>query len=441
MRRWWIWASLAAAVLAAVAGLFWLPPLLRRVEAPIVVGLVHSATGPLGGAESAMLEAEILALEEINESGGLLGRRLEWRVADGRSEPREFGREARRLVEEEKVAAIVGGLTSASREALMGAIGSADVLLIHAGLFEGMENSMSWFGLGPLPNQQAMPAVSWCVDALGARKFFLAGVRDVSSYAVHAVVRDQLKALGGEAVGEGFVGLDGSGAGELAAAMKASGADVAISTIVGDANAAFLGQFAAAGLTPEKLPIVCLRVSEDDLRRIPPEHAAGHYAAWAYFQSLGGEANRRFVERFRARHGAERTVGDPAASAYYGVKLWARAVEEAGSTRTVELLEHLPRQSVGMRDEVISVDRDMVHAWRPFRVGKIRRDGQIDEVWSLDRSIRPIAYPIFRPGSEWRAALEGWRSIGEREAGSPAPPPGEPPTPARPAAANGPIAR
>jgi urea transport system substrate-binding protein len=440
MRRWWVWASLAAAVMAMVAGLFWLPRLIQHVEAPIVIGLVHSKTGPLEGVESTMLEAELLALEEINEAGGLLGRRLEWKIADGRSDPREFGREVRRLVEQEKVAVIVGGLTSATRMAMLDAIGSADVLLIHAGAFEGMEYSARWFGLGPLPNQQAMPAVSWCVDSLGAKKFFLAGIRDVSSYAVHAIIRDQLKALGCEAVGEGLVGLDGSGAIELVAAMKASGADVAISTIAGDANADFFSQFTAAGLTPETLPIVNLRVSEDDLRRLPPEQTTGHYTAWAYFQSLGGEANRQFVERFKAKAGADRAVGDRVISSYQGVKLWAQAVEEAGSTRTVELLEHLPRQSVQVGDDVISVDREMVHVWRPFRVGRIRRDGQIDEVWALDRSIRPVGYPVFRTSSAWQSALAKWKSTGESEAVVPESTPAVAPAPAPAPAASSPSA-
>lgn len=428
MRRWWVWATAAAAL--GVAGLFWLPRLIQRVEAPIVVGLVHSLTGPLAVAESAMLDAEILALEEINAAGGLLGRRLVWKEADARSDPQEFGREARRLVESEKADLIVGGLTSASRRAMMGAIQSSGVLLIHAGLFEGMESSTDWFGIGPLPNQQAVPAVSWCVDALRAKRFFLAGAADVSSYAVHAVVRDQLKALGCEVAGEGFVGVDGSGAGELVAAMKGAGADVAISSIVGDANADFFKQMAAAGLTADKLPVVCLRVSEDDLRRLPPDETAGHYAAWAYFQSLGDEGNRRFVERFKARYGADRTTSDPSASAYYAVKLWAQAVEEAEAIVTGEVLEHLSRQSVEAGADVISVDHDMIHAWRPFRLGKIRRDGQIEQLLAMDRPIRPVAYPVFRPKSTWRAALAKWRSTGKPGLDEPAPP-----TPASAAAA------
>ncbi|OJW25893.1 MAG: hypothetical protein BGO49_22050 [Planctomycetales bacterium 71-10] len=437
MGRWWVWATAAAAL--AVAGLFWLPRLIRRVEAPIVVGLVHSRTGPLAGVESAMLDAEVLALEEINAAGGLLGRRLEWKEADGRSDPQEFGREARRLVEVEKAALIVGGLTSASRSAMVGALESSGVLLAHAGHFEGMEESDGWFGVGPLPNQQAVPAVSWCIDALKAKRFFLAGTADVSSYAIHAVVRDQLKALGREVAGEGFVGIDGSGVDEMVAAMKASGADVAISSIVGDANGAFFKKMAAAGLTPDGLPVVCLRVSEDDLRRLPPDETAGHYAAWAYFQSLGDEANRRFVERFKARFGADRTISDPSASAYYAVKLWAQAVAEAESTETVEVLEHLSRQSLAVGEGVISVDPEMVHAWRPFRLGKIRRDGQIDQVWATDRPIRPVPYPVFRTKSDWRSLLTKWRSTGGPVIEEPAPASPSAPAASSPPAAPSPV--
>ena len=436
MRLWWGVAALAAAGLG-VAGAYWLPGLIRGVEAPIVIGLVHSRSGPLDVAASGMLDAEVLALEEINAAGGLLGRRVTWKIIDGRSDPAEFGRAARRLIEEDKAVMIVGGLTSACRAAMTDVTIPAGVLLIHAGLFEGMEDVKGWFGVGPLPNQQAMPAVSWCVDSLKARKFFLAGSRDVSSYAVHAVVRDQLKALGLETVGEGFVGIDGSGVDELVAALKESGADVVVSSIAGDANAGFFKRAAAAGLTPEKTPIVSLRIFEGDLPRLPSEETAGHYVAAGYLQSLGGEANRRFVERFKARFGGDRTIGDPTASVYYGVKLWARAVEEAESTDLSELLEHLSRQSLNAGEGIIAVDYELISAWRPFRVGKIRRDGQIDEVWALDRSIRPVAYPIFRSVSAWRSLLAEWRSTagpGIGDAGSARPPssaaaPSSPPPP------------
>ncbi|AMV37851.1 urea ABC transporter substrate-binding protein [Planctomyces sp. SH-PL62] len=411
MRRWWL-GLLGAALLAA--GLFYgLPQLVQRVEAPIVVGLLHSRTGPLAVDESPLLDAEILALEEINAAGGLLGRRLTWVVADGRSDPSTFGLEATRLLESEHATVLFGGLTSSCRRPMQDAAVAAKRLAFFPGAYEGMEVSIDLIGVGPMPNQQAIPAVSWCIESLKAKKFFLAGIADASSYAIHGVVRDQLKALGATYTGEAFVGLDGAKMPELVAAAKASGADVVVSSVVGDANKSFFKQMAAAGLTAAKLPIVSLRVSEDDLRQLPVDETVGHYAGWAYFQSLDGEVNQVFVERFRAKYGSDRPTSDPVVSAYQAVKLWAQAVEDGESLETGEVRDHLSRQSLEGAQGVVSIDHDLLHVWRSFHLGRIRRDGQFDVVWSLPRPIRPEAYPVFRSRADWEAALVRWTTDGE----------------------------
>ena len=412
MVRWVIGAL--AAVLTGVA-LYWGVLLIRRVETPIVVGLLHSRTGPLGGVEEPMLDAEILALEEINAEGGLLGRKVKWVIADGRSDPQTFRGEARRLIETDKVCALFGGLTSACRREMEEVAKASKILIFNAGQYEGCEYARDMVGFGPLPNQQAVPVVSWCMDSLKARKFFLAGIDDVSSYAIHAVVRDQLKAVGGSVVGEGFVKVDGSGVSELVAAMKTAGADVVVSSIVGDANRPFLQQATVAGLTADKLPMVCLRVSEDDLKGLPHEQTVGRYAAWSYFHTADDERSRRFVDKFKARFGDDRTTSDPAASAYFAVKFWAQAVAEGESTDTVEVRDHVSRQSmeVGAGVGVVAMDIDMILVGRPRRIGEIPRDGRIEQVWALDRPIRPVPFPVFHTRTVGEAALRRWRIDGK----------------------------
>ncbi|WP_165252435.1 transporter substrate-binding protein [Paludisphaera soli] len=419
MGRWWL--GLLAAGLLAAGAVYWGPGLIRRVEAPIVVGLVHSKTGPLAGVEQQMLDAEVLALEEINEAGGLLGRQLTWVIADGRSDSSVFGQEARRLVESEKASVLFGGLTSACRRPMEAAATAGKRLYFFPGVYEGMEVSVDMIGTGPLPNQQAVPAVSWCFETLKARKFFLAGMADVSSYAIHAVVGDQLKAIGGSVAGEAFAGIDGGGMEELVAAAKASGADVVISSVVGDANLAFFKQMAAAGLTADELPIVSLRVSEADLRQIPADETVGHYAGQGYFQASEAGVKDGLAERLRARYGGDRTASDPAASAYYAVKLWSQAVEEAESLSTEDVRGCLSRQSLETPQGVVSIDHDMLHAWRPFQMGRIRRDGRFDVVWKLSRPIRPISYPVFRSREAWRDALLRWTTTGKPGLDEPAP--------------------
>ena len=428
MWRWWL--GLVGAALVGALGVWLGPKLWRRAEAPIVVGLLHSRTGPLAVNEKAMLDAEVMALEEINEAGGLLGRRVTWVIADAESDPRVFGREAERLIEQEKVSAIFGAMTSACRRAVDEVVTPADHLFIFPSNYEGMDFSPSVICTGPLPNQQVIPAVTWCRETLKARKFFLAGSTDVFTYAVNTIVKDQLKALGGECVGEGFATIEGRGMPELIAAIKKSGADLVFSSVVGDANNEFYQGLADAGLTSEKLPVISVTVSEEDLRELPADAVAGHYAAWGYFQSLDLPANREFVARFHKRYGANRPTGDPVISAYNAVMLWAQAVEEARSDVTEQVRKHLRRQSRASAAGIVSVDYSTLHSWRPFYLGKARRDGQFDIVWSLERPIRPVPYPMFRSKSHWEAAVEKWFRSEYPGVGAPAEPiPPSPPEP------------
>jgi urea transport system substrate-binding protein len=412
------------ALVLAVLAVWFGPSLLRRAEPPIRVGILHSLTGPLEMSERSMMDAEVLALEEIKKSGGLLGRDVEWVVRDGASDPRTFAREARRLIDQDHVHVIFGGMTSACREAVDQVVERSDHLFIFPSNYEGLDFSLNVVCTGPLPNQQVIPAVNWCFDTLKARKFFLAGSADVMSYAIHMIVRDQLRAIGGSVVGEAFAEIDGHGAAEMVAAIKASGADVVINSVAGEANKELFHQLTQAGLPPARLPVVSISVSEDELRQLPVSEMVGDYAAWGYFQSVDRKENAEFVKKFQARYDG-RPTSDSIASAYGSVMLWKQAVEEAGTAETTEVLKYLRRQSRNAPEGIVSVDYDTLHTWRPFYIGKIRPDGQFDVVWSIAKPIRPVPFPMFRSRTYWEEAMKAWNEKGK--AGSPPPPP--PPVP------------
>src|SRR5262249_3277782 len=175
------------AVIGAVT--IWLAPqLLGRVVPPIRVGLLHSQTGGLEISEKSMIDAEVLALEEINAAGGLLGhRRIEWVIADGRSDWPIFAREAERLISQEKVGGICGCWAPASRKSVKPVIEQHQHLLFYPNAYEGLEESPHIVYTGAAPNQQVIPAVKWCHDRLKARRYFLAGTDYVWSRCVNAI--------------------------------------------------------------------------------------------------------------------------------------------------------------------------------------------------------------------------------------------------------------
>ena len=117
-------------------------------------------------------------------------------VADGRSDWPTFAREALRLIEKEEVSVIFGCWTSASRKIVKPVVEQRKHLLIYPMAYEGLEESPNIIYTGAAPNQQVIPALSWCYEHLKARKFFLVGSDYVWPHCVNEIAKDQLKALG-----------------------------------------------------------------------------------------------------------------------------------------------------------------------------------------------------------------------------------------------------
>jgi urea transport system substrate-binding protein len=402
MKRW----LLALGTVIALGGIWYAWKAYWRAETPIIVGILHSQTGPLAISEQSMIDAEQLAIDELNQQGGLLGRQIKAVIADGRSDPKVFGQEARRLIDNEKVCVIIGGWTALCRRAMKSVVEPSNHLLIFPSNYEGMDITSCVVCTGPIPNQQVIPAVNWCFEALKARKFYLAGSQDIQSYSCNAVIKDQLKALGAHLAGEKYVPLDGTGTTEMIAEIKKARPDVVLSTVIGDANKPFYRQLAQGGLTSARMPVLSFTITEDELRDLPVQEMVGDYAGWSYFQSIDSPVNRAFVQRFKNRYGSGRTTSDSIVAAYNSVKLWAQAVEEAGTELTSDVRRAIRRQSLDAPEGVVSIDAETLHTWRPFYLGKIRADGQFEIVWSLEKPVRPVPYPVLRSRDDWNAYVE-----------------------------------
>ena len=404
MTRWLLGLIILALLVPA---LFWVVPyVLWRSEGPIRVGILHSKTGPLAISEQSMIDAELMAIDEINKEGGRLGRKVEAVIADGRSDPKVFAQEARRLIDQEKVSAIFGCWTSLSRRSVKSVVEASNHLLFFPSNYEGMDVSSSVVCTGPIPNQQVIPAVNYCFESLKARRFFLAGSQDIQSYGTNALIKDQLKAMGAQAVGEKYVALDGTGMPDMIAAIKTAKADIVLSTVMGDGNKPFYQQLAQAGLTPGRLPVLSFTIGEDEVHDLPIKEMIGDYASWSYFQSIDSPTNREFIRRFKDHYGTERPTSDAIVAAYNAVKLWAQAVEESGSDATSEVRKTIQKESLSAPEGVVSIDAETLHTWRPFYLGKIRGDGQFEIVWALEKPVRPVPYPILRSRADWNAFVE-----------------------------------
>jgi urea transport system substrate-binding protein len=246
---------------------------------PIVVGILHSQTGPMAVSERSMIDAEVLALEEINRQGGLLGRPVRWVIADGASDWPTFARQAERLIREEGVEVIFGCWTSACRKGVLPVVEANDHLLLYPMAYEGLEQSPNIVYTGAAPNQQITPAVQWCHETLSARRFFLVGSDYIWPHCVNAIVKDQLTGLGAELAGEAYVPFGSTDVEAIAAQIAAAEPDVILSSVVGDSALPFARAVRGAGLDPETTPIVTFSIGENELRGSAAADMAGHYAA------------------------------------------------------------------------------------------------------------------------------------------------------------------
>ncbi len=419
--------ALGLVLLAAlVGGVVWFGPrLLPGARRPIRVGLLHSRTGAMAISERSMIDAEVMELERLNARGGLLGRRIEWVIADGRSDWPTFAREARRLIQDEKVAVIFGCWTSASRKSVRPIIEQYNHLLFYPMAYEGLEHSPNIIYTGAAPNQQIIPAVKWTYDHLKARTYFLVGSDYVWPRCVNAIIRDYATAVGARIEAEEYILFGGSAVDPVINKIKETHPDVILSSVAGDTNVALYRGLAAAGLGSDKIPVVAFGIAEDELRALPVSAMVGDYASWNYFQSIDRPENHEFVREFKERYGADRVVSDVMAATANSVRIWAQAVEEAGSYAPIAVRKAALHQSLSAPEGVVSIDAETHHAWRPVSIGRIQPDGQFEIVWTSEKSIRAIPYPATRTHHDWDEFLDKlyhgwgnqWANPG-REAGS-----------------------
>lgn len=367
---------------------------------PVRLGILHALSGPMAISERPMVEAEQLAIEEINAAGGVLGRPIQAIIADTASDPANTVRQVEKLLSEDHVAAIIGCWTSACRKTVKPIIERHDSLLIYPMAYEGLEVSPNIIYTGAAPNQQVLPAVNWSVENLGKR-FFLVGSDYIWPHSVNAIISDQLKALGGEVVGEAYIGFGSLDPAAAIQQIRETRPDVILSTVVGDSNAPFYRALKAAGLTAQASPVISFSISEAELQSLPLADLAGHYSAWPYFQSIDRSENRAFIQKFRDRYGSQRVLSDVMESAYFSTQLWYRAAERANSFDAEDVTQALLGLSHNAPEGIITVDPSTRHTWRSFNIGQVREDGNIQIVWSADYPIRPVPYPRSRAMRDW----------------------------------------
>lgn len=367
----------------------------------IKVGILHSLSGTMAISEVSVKDAELLAIEEINAAGGVLGKQIEPILEDGASDWPTFAEKAGKLLQQDKVAAVFGGWTSASRKAMLPVFEQNKGLLFYPVQYEGLESSPNIFYTGATTNQQIVPSVTWLLENRG-KKMFLLGSDYVFPRTANKIIKAQLKAEGGELVGEEYTPLGHTDYSTVISKIKEAKPDIVYNTLNGDSNVAFFKQLKDAGITAKDLTTLSVSVAEEEIRGIGADVLEGHLAAWNYYQTTDTPENKTFVEKYKAKYGNDRVTADPIEAGYTAVYLWKAAVEKAGSTDVAKVKEAAKGIEFAAPEGKVTLDGDNQHIYKTVRIGEVGSDGQFKELWNSGEPVKPDPY---LKSYDWAAGL------------------------------------
>ena len=246
--------------------------------------MLYSRSGVSGTTESQHFFGTVLAVEEINALGGVLGRPLEPVVYDPRSESEEYRRLAGRLLLDDEVNVIFGGCTSHCRKAMLPVVERSNSLLWYASVYEGFEYSPNVIYTGAAPNQGSMQLAAYLIRHCGSR-IFLVGADYIYPRETNRIMRDTVEQHGGEILDETYLrlGCDQADINEVVEDIRRIQPDVVFSTLIGSDAERFYRRYHEMGLSAARMPIASLTMTEAEVAQVGPALCAGHITAATYF--------------------------------------------------------------------------------------------------------------------------------------------------------------
>ena len=361
----------------------------------VTVGQLHSATGTMAISETGSIQAERLAIEQINASGGILGRQIKVVQEDGASDWPTFAEKAKKLLVNDKVAAVFGCWTSASRKAVLPIFEKENGLLYYPTFYEGLEQSKNVIYTGQEATQQILASLDWIAKTKGAKTFYLVGSDYIWPRTSMKIARKHIESVAklGKVVGEEYYPLGNTNFNSLINKIKVAKPDCIFAAVVGGSNVAFYKQLKAAGITGDKQFLLTLSVTEDEMTGVGGENFAGFYSSMKYFQTLDNENNKKFVEAFKAKYGKDAVIGDVTQAGYLGPWLWKAAVEKAGSFDVDKVVAASPGIELKTAPEGYVKVHQNHHLWSKSRIAMGNKDGTFKVVAESPNLIEPDPFP------------------------------------------------
>lgn len=307
---------------------------------PIKVGSILDETGPLNIYGTAMSDATKLAIEDINENGGVLGRKLDLVTYDAQSDNAKYTQYANQAAQRDQVAVLMGGITSASREAIRPVAARTKTLYFYNEQYEGGVCDKNTFNTGVVPSQQLAALIPYAVKNFGNKIYVIAADYNYGQISA-SWVKQYAKEAGAEVVATDFVPLESSDFGSAINKLQAAKPDVVVSLLVGGNHIAFYRAFASAGLE-NSMKIASPTFGLGNEQVVLSNEAKGITGAFPYFQEVDSAENTKFLDQWHAKYGADYSyVTDSAVAVWNGWHLWAEAANAADSVDRDKVIKEL----------------------------------------------------------------------------------------------------
>ncbi|WP_443112104.1 urea ABC transporter substrate-binding protein [Aquabacterium sp. OR-4] len=368
---------------------------LAITDTEVIVGQLHSATGTMAISETGSIQAEQLAIDQINAMGGILGRKIKVIKEDGASDWPTFAEKSKKLLVNDKVAAVFGCWTSASRKAVLPVFEKENGLLYYPTFYEGLEQSKNVIYTGQEATQQILYGLDWAQKEKKAKSFFLIGSDYIWPRTSMKIARKHIENFQkGKVVGEEYYPLGSTNFGSLMNKIKVQKPDCIFTAVVGGSNVAFYKALKAAGITGDKQLLLTLSVTEDEMTGVGGENFAGFYSSMKYFQSLDNANNKAFVAAFKGKYGKDAVIGDVTQAGYLGPWLWKAAVEKAGSF-DVDKVVAASETGIELKtapEGYVKLDKNH-HLWSKSRIAMGMPDATFKVVSESPELIKPDPFP------------------------------------------------
>ena len=363
-------------------------------EDTIKIGVLFSESGITSLIEKSQKKASLLAVNEINEKGGLLGKKIEVLSTDPASTPYLYAKHAAELLEQ-GCTAIFGCYMSSSRKAVLPVVESKNSLLFYPTLYEGFEYSNNCLYTGSSPNQSASVLASYLSENFSAEYVFV-GSDYIFPHEINRIMVDLLGNHHAKVKEEIYIPLKASNSDiqEAIEKIKRCGEVVIFSTVIGEAAVNFTKAYHSAGFDKNKMPIASLTFGEIDAQKAGFEASKGYIVVSPYFSAIKSEANNRFIRAYRQAFGEREAIAAETEASYSQIQLFCEAVKRCGNTERDSILASIDTFTIDAPQGAIQVDQQTHHTFVWPKVGICKGNGKFEIIKSSPSRVKPDPYLV-----------------------------------------------